>query len=189
MNKISFSATLLAFSLLMGLFLAPSSAWSMRPQCDFPPPTPPASGVCFLEGRQPGVFFEAPLAAPEEMVLVLFEDTMDDFVRIFPGGQLFAHTPEREGDMIWCPFPFAEFDFDDPQPECVFGTARLQANGYIELSGDFSCPYTSHLSGTGLNGTDGVAFAVSADLLLVPSNQDPSGCEIVKDDITASPIQ
>ncbi len=90
--------------------------------------------------------------------------------------------------MIWCPFPFAEFDFGNPQPECVFGTARLQANGYIELNGDFSCPYTAHLRGTGLRGTDGVAFEVSSEVLLVPAAQDPGGCDIVKEDITATPI-
>jgi hypothetical protein len=145
--------------------------------------------VCFIEEPFVGVFFETPSDQPEEMVLVLIEDPTDDFVIAFPDGRLFVHTPESEGEMIWCPFPFAEFDFQNPQPECVFGTARLAANGYIEFSGDLSCPYTARLSGSGARGTDGTAFEVSADVLRVPTHKDPSGCRIVKDDISAEPVE
>jgi hypothetical protein len=122
------------------------------------------------------------------MVLILINDQSDDFVRAFPDGSLFVHTPEHEGDMIWCPFPFSIFVISGPTDDCVFGTATLQANGYIEESGALSCPYAAHLRGTGLRGTDEVAFEVSSEMLLVPSTQDPSGCSIKKDDITATPI-
>lgn len=69
--------------------------------------------------------------------------------------------------------------------DCVIGTAKLQANGYIEESGALSCPHASHLKGTGLRGTDGVAFDVSSDMLLVPNHH---GCTINKGNITAAPI-
>jgi len=182
----SFITALPVFTVLTGLLLAPAPAWSERPLCAGIPPVGPA--ICFIEEPFLGVFYEAPSAQPEEMVLLLIEDPADDFVSAFPDGRLFAHTPEREGDMIWCPFPFAEFNFADPQPECIFGTARLQANGYIELSGDLGCPYTAHLSGSGLRGTDGEAFTVSTEVLRVPSMQDQSGCRIVKEKITTNPV-
>lgn len=187
MSRHSLVGALPAFTLLIGLLLASSPAWSVRPQCDGR--TPPASGVCFIEEPFLGVVFEAPLTEPTEMVLLLVEDPTDEFVRIFPDGRLFVHTPEREGDMIWCPFPFAEFDFANPQPECVFGTARLQANGYIELNGDFGCPYTARLRGSGIRGSDNAAFEVSSDLLLNPSRRNLGDCEIIKNDITASPVE
>lgn len=181
-------STLPLFGLLLGLVLNPAVAWSERPECEGIPPEGPA--VCFIEEPFLGVFFESPMAEPEEMVLVLIEDPADDFVIAFPDGELFVHTPEREGEMIWCPFSFAEFDFENPQAECVFGTAKLQANGYIEPSGDLACPYTAHLTGTGLRGSDGVAFEVSTEMLLVPTKKKggENGCRIVKDRITANPI-
>ncbi len=185
MRIASFTLALPVFTLLTGLLLAPAPAWAQRPVCADIPPSAPS--VCFIEEPFLGVFFETPAATPAEMVLLLIEDKTDDFVTVFPDGRLFVHTPEREGEMIWCPFPFAEFDFANPQPECVFGTAKLQANGYIEFSGDLSCPYAAHLSGSGLRGTDGDAFTVSADVLRVPTIKDPSGCRIVKDEITVKP--
>ncbi len=183
----SLTTALPVVTLLTGSLLAPPPAWAERPLCADIPPQGPA--VCFIEEPFLGVFFETPAAEPEQMALILIEDPQDDFVIAFPDGRLFVHTPEREGTLIWCPFPFAEFDFGNPQPECVFGTAKLQANGYIELNGDLSCPYTAHLSGSGLRGTDGAAFDVSADVLRVPTVKDPSGCRIVKDEINAEPAQ
>jgi hypothetical protein len=182
----SFIWKLPALTVLMGLLLAPATAWSVQPECTSVPPAGPA--VCFIEEPFFGVFFETPAASPEQMLLLLIADPTDDFVISFPDGGLFVHTPEREGDMIWCPFPFSEYDFKNPQPECVFGTARLQANGYIELSGDLGCPCTSHLVGSGVRGIDGATFTVSTDILRVPSNQDPSGWKIVEDDITATQV-
>ena len=190
MYRSSFAAAFSALTLLGGLFLAPSTAWSQRPQCiGGLPPAPPDQGVCFAEEPFNGVVYEAPLAAPEEMVLILFEeeDKEDDFVRVFPNGRLFAHSPEREAEMIWCPFPFA--DFNGPTDECVTGTATLQANGYINSNGTFDCPYASHVKGTGLRVGDSVAFEVTSDLLLVPTNQRPSGCSIEKNEIKAVPFQ
>ena len=189
MDRPSFTAAFTTFTLLTSLFLVPSTAWSERPQCiGGLPPDPPDQAVCFAEEPFRGVFYESPLADPEEMVLLLINDRTDDFVRVFPDGSLFVHTPEREGDMIWCPFSFADFVTNGPTDECVFGTARLQANGYIEDDGALSCPHAAHLRGTGLRGGDNVAFEVSSEMLLVPSNRDPSGCSIIKDDITANPI-
>ena len=192
MYRSYFAAPFSAFILLTGLFLAPSTAWSQRPQCiGGLPPAPAPPGVCFAEKPFNGVVYEAPLAAPEEMVLILFEDEdkEDDFVRVFPNGRLFAHSPEREAEMIWCPFSFAEFNGSGPTPECVLGTATLQANGYIERTGNFGCPYASHLKGTGLRVGDSVAFEVSSELLLVPTNQRPSGCSIEKNEIKAVPFR
>jgi len=189
MSRRSLPGALSACILLINLFLVPSAAWAQRPQCiGGLPPDAPAQAVCFAEEPFRGVFYESPLSAPEEMVLILINDQTDDFVRVFPDGSLFVHTPEQEGDMIWCPFPFATFIEIGPTADCVTGTAKLQANGYIEESGALSCPYASHLKGTGVRGTDGVAFEVSSDMLLVPNHQDPSGCTINKDDITAAPI-
>lgn len=190
MYRHSFSVVLSAFTLLISLFLAPSVAWPDRPQCiGGLPPAAPDQAVCFAEEPFRGVFYESPLSAPEEMVLVLINDQTDDFVRVFPDGSLFVHTPEHEGDMIWCPFPFATFvDNGGPTEDCVFGTAKLQANGYIEESGALSCPYAAHLSGSGLRGIDSVAFEVSSEMLLVPGNRGRSGCSVNQDDITASPI-
>jgi hypothetical protein len=152
------------------------------------PPDAPDQAVCFAEEPFRGVFYESPLSAPEEIVLLIINDQTDDFVRVFPDGSLFVHTPEREGDMIWCPFPFADFIMTGPTDDCVFGTASLQADGYIGEDGALSCPYASHLRGTGLREADSVAFEVSSEMLLVPSTEDPSGCSINKDDITATPI-
>jgi hypothetical protein len=92
--------------------------------------------------------------------------------------------------MIWCPFPFATFIGNNgPTDECVTGTATLQANGYINSNGTFDCPYTAHLRGTGLRVGDSVAFEVTSELLLVPTNQRPSGCSIEKNEIKAVPFQ
>jgi hypothetical protein len=187
MRIASFTMALPALAAMTGFLLAPATALAERSACAGIPPEGPA--VCFIEEPFFGVFFESPAAEPEEMVLVLINDPTDDFVLGFPDGRLFVHTPEREGDLIWCPFPFSEFDFDNPDDRCVFGTAKLQANGYIEPNGDLSCPYTSHLTGSGLRGSHGVAFNISADMLRVPTIQDQSGCRIVKDDISAEPAQ
>jgi hypothetical protein len=189
MYRTSFTAAFSAFSLLTSLLLVPSAAWSERPQClGGLPPDSPDRAVCFAEEPFNGIFYESPLSAPEEMVLFLINDKTDDFVRAFPDGRLFVHTPEREGEMIWCPFSFAQFLESGPTDLCVFGTATLQANGYIERSGDLGCPYVAHLRGTGLRGSDTAAFEVSSDMLLVPSIEDPSGCSIIKDYITSTPV-
>ena len=189
MDRPSFPTPFFTFKLLIFLFLVPSAAWSDRPQCmGGLPPDPPDQAVCFAEEPFRGVFYESPLSDPEEMVLVLINDQTDDFVRVFPDGSLFVHTPEREGDMIWCPFSFAEFVDSGPTEDCVSGKARLQANGYIDESGALSCPYASHLRGSGMRLGDGVAFEVSSEMLLVPSKRGPIGCSIKKDDITATPI-
>lgn len=164
---------------------AASPAAAVRPECEQIPP--PGPSVCFIEEPFLGVFYEEPLDDPQEMVLLLINDREDDFVLSFPDGSLFVHTPERSGAMFWCPFPFAEFDFGNTQPECVFGTARLQSNGYIELSGDFGCPFTSHLSGSGVRGTDAAPFDVDSDLIIVPDPREPSGCRVVTNEITATP--
>lgn len=190
MYRPSFTGTFSAFTLLISLFLVPSAAWSERPQCiGGLPPDAPDQAVCFAEEPFRGVFYESPLTSPEEMVLLLINDQTDDFVRAFPNDNLFVHTPEREGEMIWCPFPFADFiEFGGPTEDCVIGTASLQANGYIEGNGALSCPHASHLRGTGIRPIDGAVFEVSSEMLLVPSTEDPSGCSINKDDITATPI-
>lgn len=185
MRMNSFTKALPAVTVLTGFLLGPAPAWAERPLCADIPPEGPA--VCFIEEPFFGVFFETPAADPEQMVLVLIKDPTDDFVVAFPDGKLFVHTPEREGDLIWCPFPFSEFDLDNPDDRCVFGTAKLQANGYIEFNGDLSCPYTAHLTGSGLRGSDGAPFDVSANMLRVPSHKNQSGCRIVKDDISAEP--
>jgi hypothetical protein len=197
MYRSSFAAAFSALTLLTGLFLAPSTAWSQRPQCmGGLPPDPPLQGVCFAEEPFVGVVYEAPLAAPEQMVVIFINDQTDDFVRAFPNGNLFVHSPERAGDMTWCPFSFSTFvekgGREDPPrvpDECVTGTATLQANGYINRLGNFDCPYASHLKGTGLRVGDNIAFEVTSELLLVPTNQRPSGCSIEKNEIKAVPFQ
>ena len=71
MYRHSFSVALSAFTLLISLFLVPSAAWADRPQCmGGLPPDAPDQAVCFAEEPFRGVFYESPLSAPEEMVLI-----------------------------------------------------------------------------------------------------------------------
>lgn len=193
MKKPFFTSALRAFIMPACLFLAPSLAWGERPQCDFPPfPPPSGSGPCFIDGRLGGVFFEDfsedLTQEPDQMVLILFNDRDDDFVRVSPHDDFFVHTPEREATMIWCPFPFADFDENGPAPDCIMGAARLAANGFVDENVDPSCPYTAHMSGTGSDFESGLLlFDVSFDTVRVPSRKDPSGCKILKNEIIINP--
>ena len=186
MNPLFSSTSIAALTVTAVLMLVPEAARSERPVCASIPPPGPA--VCFIEEPFIGVFYESPAADPQQMVLLLFADRTDDFVTAFPDGKLFAHTLEREAQLTWCPFPFAEFDFANPQPECVFGSGTLAANGYIELSGDLACPFTAHVSGSGIRGTDAAAFDINADIVAVPTPMEPGGCRYVKETITAEPV-
>ena len=89
--------------------------------------------------------------------------------------------------MFWCPFSFLEFLENGPF-QCVIGTARLEANGFVDENVDPTCPYNAHMDGTGSDFESGLfSFDVSFDTVRVPTNEDPSGCNVLQNEINITP--